>query len=849
MSQDRLPNANDGTITVSTPPKWESRVAPGSLSTLLRHLAIDPVGSFERDWQLALVPGQQVGRFRLLRQLGRGGFGVVFEAQDTALGRKVALKAIRTGERARLRQERLLQEAEAAAKLSHPNIVMLFELGLCEQGPYLVLELLQGKTLAAQLAGGAIPIREAVRIAVEVAKGLAHAHERGVVHRDLSPGNVFLCSDGAVKVLDFGLAHVFGHRRVAGGTPGFMAPEQWAQAPEDERTDIFALGVMLFTMLSGELPFPADEVGKELTGPSLAPELEVVEAPALGELVARMLEKNPVKRPRNGGEMLDALGAIQLGLERSPVASAPVRRRRRKGGRLAALLAVGVSLGAMGVAFAVWRAVHPGAAEPRPSIAVLPFADMSPQHDQESFSDGLAEEILDGLVHVEGLRVPGRTSSFYFKGKSVELAEIGRKLDVANVLEGSVRKEGNRVRVTAQVVRVADGDHLWSETYDRELIGIFALQEEIAQSVAKALRVRLLPGKKPAAGEPQTSSQDAYSQYMAGKQLLLQLGFASTAPVWETRRRALHAFESAVALDPRFALAWRALSRATLLEAHHSDSEADRIAGYRRSMEAVEREIALAPQWEEGYTNRAFLRGAIQWDWAGARADLELALRLNPNSVGANRAYGCLLSDLGRFPEAIGAFRKAIELDPLEPWNWNALGLLYGATGQFDSARGAIEHSLQISPWYQPALDSIAAIYLLEGRPEASLAAFQRNYDLPLQMYGTALVQHYLGHATESQRALDWLIARSGEASSTSELDAMSDAKVLNALVPAEARYRIATVYAWRGEPDRAFEWLESSRIHHEFSLGGMKVNPLLRNIRDDPRYTAFLREMNLPQN
>jgi serine/threonine-protein kinase len=816
------------------------------LSTLLRRLSVGPVESSEQGWELALAPGQEVGRFQLVRELGRGGFGVVFEAQDTALGRTVALKAVRTGERVSLRQERLLQEAEAAAKLSHPNIVTLFELGLCEQGPYLVLEFLQGKTLEAQLMGGAVPVREAVRIAVEVAKGLAHAHGRGVVHRDLSTGNVFLCSDGAVKVLDFGLAHIFGHRRVAGGTPAFMAPEQWAQAPEDERTDVFALGVMLYNMLSGDLPFPAGEVAKELAGPSPAPELEVVEAPALGALVARMLEKNPEKRPRDGAEVLDALGAIQRGLERSPAAPAPVRSRRKVAGR-AALVAAGLTLGAMGVAFGVWRAMHPAAAEPRPSIAVLPFADMSPQRDQEYFSDGLAEEILNGLAHVEGLRVPGRTSSFYFKGKSVELAEIGRRLDVANVLEGSVRKEGNRIRVIAQVVRVADGDHLWSETYDRELTGIFALQEEIAQSVAKALRVRLLPGLRPAASDHR-GSQEAYSQYMAGKQLLMPSAFPFTAQPRESRRRALQAFQSAVALDPHFAVAWRALSRATFVEAHLSDSDADRSAGFRRSMEAVEREIALSPEWEEGFLNRAFLRAAIQRDWAGAQADLERALALSPNSVGANRAYGFLLADLGRFPEAISAFRKAIELDPLDRWNWDALGFLYGVTRQFESARGSIERSIQLSGWPRPAIASLATIHLFEGRAGASLAAFARA-DSQFQMYGTALAQHSLGNATESQRAMDWLIAQSGVAGSTSELENMIDAKVLNALVPSEPRYRVATVYAWRGDRDRAFEWLERARAHHELSLGGIKVNPLLQRIRDDSRYTAFLREMNLPEN
>src|SRR5512133_1239736 len=228
-------------------------VAPGAITALLQQL----VGSDDtgEGWARALRPGAVVGRFELVRELGRGGFGVVYEARDRALGRPVAFKAVVAGPREAGRHDRLLQEAEAAARLSHPNIVTLYDVGRSEHGPYLVLELLRGQTLGQRLALGAISAREAVRVAIEVARGLAHAHARGVVHRDLTPGNVFLCEDGQVKVLDLGMAHAFGRRKVAGGTPSYMAPEQWRDAPEDERTDVFALGVMLHRMLSGDLPF------------------------------------------------------------------------------------------------------------------------------------------------------------------------------------------------------------------------------------------------------------------------------------------------------------------------------------------------------------------------------------------------------------------------------------------------------------------------------------------------------------------------------------------------------------------------------------------------------------------
>ncbi|HEY6099334.1 MAG TPA: serine/threonine-protein kinase, partial [Anaeromyxobacter sp.] len=251
-------------------------VRPGTLTGILQQLAQTPAPQADDRWDQWLKPGAVVaGRFELVREIGRGGFGVVYEARDRELGRNVAFKAVRTGDRAALREERLLREAEAAARLSHPNIVTLHDVGRAEQGPFLVLELLRGQTLADRLEQGPLPTREGLRIVVEIARGLAHAHAEGVVHRDLKPANVFLCEDGQVKLLDFGLAHALGRRRLDGGTPAFMAPEQWKGAPEDERTDVFALGVLLFRMLSGELPFPEDDEGRAVQSSRPAPALDV----------------------------------------------------------------------------------------------------------------------------------------------------------------------------------------------------------------------------------------------------------------------------------------------------------------------------------------------------------------------------------------------------------------------------------------------------------------------------------------------------------------------------------------------------------------------------------------------
>ena len=293
---------------------------PGALSALVEELVRSPPEERGDAWREALAPGVVVGRFELVREIGRGGFGVVYEARDRDLGRLVAFKAVRAGSHQQLREERLLREAEAAARLSHPNIVTLYDLGRSEHGPYLVMELLRGWPLGRRLEQGPLPVVEAVRVATEMAKGLAHAHHQGVIHRDLKPANVFLCEDGQVKVLDLGLAHAFGHRKLDGGTPGYMAPEQRRAAPEDERTDVFAMGVILFEMLVGQLPFGEDGAPK-----GSAPQLEIAEEPAIAALVHRMLAVDPVHRPRDAAEVLHALTVLRRELERAtPAAPRPV---------------------------------------------------------------------------------------------------------------------------------------------------------------------------------------------------------------------------------------------------------------------------------------------------------------------------------------------------------------------------------------------------------------------------------------------------------------------------------------------------------------------------------------------
>jgi serine/threonine protein kinase/tetratricopeptide (TPR) repeat protein len=785
---------------------------PGSISAILAELARIPEPPAAGAFAPGLKPGARIGRFELVRELGRGAFGVVFEAHDTDLRRSVAFKLVRPGS-AEVAGDQLRREAETIAGLSHPNLVTLYDVGRCDHGPYLVLELLRGRTLRERLKEGPLAPAEALRLATEVARGLAHAHARGVVHRDLKPSNVFLCQDGSVRLLDFGLAHAFGRRRLEGGTPDYMAPEQWRGAPEDERTDVFALGVLLYRMLAGELPFPDDE-GRTVGGPRPAPALDVPDVPGAGPLVAWMLEKDPVDRPRDAGAALAALEPLLPASSAATSASSStvrVRRRRARGAGVAAL-AAGVALALVVGWLARDRLLGRPPAGRTP--AVLAFADMSPQRDQEYFSDGLAEEIINSLSHVEGLRVVGRTSAFAFKGRSVDLRSIGQQLGVGAVLEGSIRKDGQMVRVTAQLIEAVDGTHLWSQTFDREVTGIFAVQEEIAAAVVAALRVKLLAGREPSSRAWATGVPEAHNQYLLGRQYMRRDTLKGV-------REAVGAYQAAVRLDPEYAPAWAGLALATFwADGNMGETRAKLEDGRARARAAAEKAVALDPGLADGLAARGFLRVTIDRDWAGGQADLEKALALNPADPELLWRYARdLLGPIGRLDEAIAAARRAIELDPLSAAPWSALAALYLGAGQAELARTAAERSLQLTLDQDTAPIYLATAELMLGRPAEAGRTVRRSPEPLFHLQFDALTLHDVGRRAEARAALDELVRTHAE----------------------DAPFQIACVHAWWGEADRAFEWLDRAIEADDGGLIDRRLEPLLAGVRKDPRFAAVL--------
>jgi len=450
------------------------------------------------------------------------------------------------------------------------------------------------------------------------------------------------------------------------------------------------------------------------------------------------------------------------------------------------------------------------------SIAVLPFADMSEKQDHEYFADGLAEALLNLLAQLPQLRVIARTSSFTFKGKDVDIATIAAALNVSTVLEGSVRKAGNTLRVTAQLIRAADSAHLWSQTYDREFTDVFAMQDDIANSVVAALKVKLLPDQH-VTNLHRTGNSDAYDHYLLGQSVLRRGRY-------DDHQRAVPAFERAIELDPQYAPAYAGLASAQSAVADFAMSPAKRAGGKQEALASAGKAILLAPDLADGYVVRGQIRYLHLWDWKGAEADYQRALTLDPNRSDALTGYTLALFNVGRLEDALALIHRATDADPLSWLAWTFFGMVLHGIGRIAEARAAFVHALEISPNATFARLGLGLLDLHDGNAESALEHFRRTGEGYAQA-GIAMAEHTLGHARESRVALDELTAK----------------------YTAGFSFQIAQVHAWRGEKDAAVEWLERAYEQHDPGILRLRTDPQLQlaMLRDDPRYVALMR--NLP--
>jgi TolB-like protein/Tfp pilus assembly protein PilF len=449
------------------------------------------------------------------------------------------------------------------------------------------------------------------------------------------------------------------------------------------------------------------------------------------------------------------------------------------------------------------------------SIAVLPFEDKSQSRDQEYFSEGISEELLNLLTQVPGLHVAGLTSARSFKGKDTAIAEIGKALNVSTLLQGSVRKAGDRLRVTVQLINVADGFQIWAQTYDRQDADIFVVQDEIAGAVVDALKVKLLPGLRPSSSKHHVPSFETYDQYLLGRKALSSDAEGSVEAARE-------AFGKAVRIDPNYAQGFAGLAMAESFSAELEPETTAAAQGYRRALAAAEQAVTLDPELGDAYAARGYVRSADYWDWSGAMADMAKAISLDPGEARNQLRYGYLLATLGRLSEASNAAEKTTQQDPLFVPGWHELGLVKTAQGDYEGARAAWNRVLAIAPGQRSAAMYLGILALLQGDAAKAASLFAQLKS----NYGRALAEHDLGNLAESKHALDDLIAQRAK----------------------DSPYVIATVYAWTGDRDQAFAWLDRAVLRHDPGMVGLKTDPLLRGLRDDARYAALLKKLKLPE-
>jgi serine/threonine-protein kinase len=714
---------------------------------------------------MPLAPGTRFGPYEIVSRLGAGGMGEVYRAWDSRLDRTVAIKV---GSEQFIR--RFEQEARAIAALSHPHICALYDIG----PDYLVMEYIEGTPLR-----GPLPLEKALPLAIQMAGALAEAHRKGIVHRDLKPANILVTSSG-IKLLDFGLAKreqavevTQTAAELVAGTPAYMSPEQAEGQAVDARSDIFSFGLVLYEMLSGERAFPADSAVATLLAIVHREPRPLRASSELERIVSRCLRKAPAARFQTMDEVKTALEEASAG--------------------------------------------KPG--QPDASIAVLPFANMSADKENEYFSDGLSEEIINALTRVPGLKVTARTSAFSFRGKDATIAEIGRQLGVAHVLEGSVRKSGNRIRATAQLVKAADGFHLWSERYDRELTDVFAIQDEIAAAIAEQLRLSLTVSQ-PAPRE--TNNVSAYEAYLEGHHHWYQFTPTSAG-------KARQCFECAVDIDPNFALAHVGLADYYFVLG--AMGLAEPAAVFRKAAAEAARALELDPARAEVHSTRAMMLALLDYDWPESERAFQRALELNPGSSHARFPYvHWYLRAQGRLEEALAEIEKVLEHDPLSPaYRFGKVSILLGQR-RFEAAEEASRRILEIDPQYPLGMIGLSISLAGRGRFDEALSEanklvqVQGRWGVPLQ--NLAEVQALAGNAAEALSLLD-------------EMQELAR----NTYVGADG---FAFVYSLLGENDAAFEWLNKAIDRRDPGIMLIKTSRIFDGIRQDARYRDALRRMNL---
>jgi serine/threonine protein kinase/Flp pilus assembly protein TadD len=738
-------------------------------------------------------------RYEIIEELGTGGMGKVYRVEDKKAKEEIALKLIKSEISADKKTiERFRNELITARKIRHKNICGMYDLGEDRGSYFITMEYVSGEDLKSLIRRvGRLDSVTAIKIAKQVNNGLTEAHRLGVIHRDLKPSNIMIDKEGSARIMDFGIARSIKTKGItdAGiviGTPEYMSPEQIEGKDVDHRSDIYSLGIILYEMVTGRVPFKGDTpftigVKHKSEIPSDPRELNPQIPEDLGCLILKCMEKDVKKRSQSAKELLDELNKIDISRSKSIEKTHEVEEP-------------------------VWQN----------SIAVLPFVDLSAQKDQEYFCDGMAEELINALSKIEKLHVASRTSSFQFKGEGYDIEDIGKKLKVKTILEGSVRKAGNRLRITAQLVNVDDGYHIWSEKYDREMEDIFAIQDEISLALIDKLKLKLLKKEKATLIKRYTDNLEAYDLYLKGRFF------------WNRRyegglQKGLEYFNQTIKKDPSYAPAYAGIADSLSilglfgwLPPKDSFPKAKATA-----LKAIEIDDKLA----EAYTSLGWINMLYDWDWTAAEKVLKRALEIDPNYAIGQLWYALYFNYLGRLEEATDEITKALRLEPLSLLINVNLGFIFYFKRQYDEVIEQCLKTIEMDPNYLLSYWFLSAGYMGKGMWKEAISAGEKAVALS---EGSPFFIGYLGY--------DYAMSGQKEKAQSilNRLDKLSKEKyVLN--------YSKAMVYLGLGEKDQMFEYLEKAFEAREPVLAlSSKAAPYFDSVRSDPKFKALLKRMGL---
>jgi serine/threonine protein kinase/Tfp pilus assembly protein PilF len=787
------------------------------------------------------VVSQAISHYRIIKKLGAGGMGEVYLAEDTKLNRKVAVKVIRANSDAdEQAKNRLIREAHAAARLDHPNICAIHEVGEADGESFIVMQYVEGETLADRIDKKPLDLRESLDVAVQVADALSEAHSQGIIHRDIKPQNIMLTLRGQAKMMDFGLAKVIQQKSVIDsevtthslltepgvlvGTVPYLSPEQVRGDTADGRSDIFSFGTMLYKMVTGIHPFAAESNGATISAiltrepPPLARYAANVPT-ELERVQHKCLEKDRERRYQSALEVLVDLRTLQRRLESAVTIETVLSRRKSSTRRLVVVALVAAIIAIIGAGL-FFFAFDDKTGKAIGSVAVLPFVNVGADPSTEYLSDGITDGLINSLSQLPNLKVIARSSVFRYKGQEADPQTVGRNLKVLAVLTGRVHRLDDTLSVSAELADARDNSHIWGAQYNRKLSDVLALQEEISKEISEKLQLKLSGEEAKLLAKRYTEDNEAYQLYMKGRYF-----WNKRTP--EDVKRGIEQFKQALDKDPRYALAYSGLADSYAMLGDYGIIPPKEV--FPSAAAAATRALEIDDKLAEAHTSLAHAR-LYDWDWSSADREYKRAIELKPGYATAHQWYANHLVATGHFNEALIQIRRALELDPLSLIINEGAGLHLYLTRKYDQAIEQQQKTLELDSSFIPAHSTLGAAYLQKGMYEQALAEFQKAIDLS-------------GHNPDYVADLGHGYAVSGKRGKARKvLDELNDMSKLRHVSP----YAIARVYVGLGESDQAFKWLEKAYGERTSELIFIKEEPVFDNLHLDLRFQDLLKRMGL---